>query len=294
MSLLFVAALFIPGRSYARNQLACEAEVEAFKSAIERSDSAGIRTAFPRVFSCFPEGLGQVTEEAEEWILGRGMNRIGPSLQGNELDTLMRIYDAAIQVRQKEQAKWKLRRAMVAWQYRKVLRLGANEAVLAAFDAAPGECPLLLLEAVLEIQSKAFEKRKISPPQWILVLAQMDRAISLRMRRNPDEVEGLSEFRENQFWEVVNSLPNCSKTSMDRVFGHSKDPVPPEMVRQEIWLNHLHGCNNNEATYRRSVQNAGDLLNDAWWMDLAAGISIDQDHKVQMLRKFQVFQKNRK
>ena len=277
--------LFFPFSATAQPSLSsCNELATRFKSAIQQKDTSLARLHFKELYACYPEGLGLAATEAEALLAGNYYSSSQRSFTPEKLDSLVRVYDAAIWSERADAFDWQVRKAMLSLNYRKHFNTGTLLNLRACFLASPEKCPLYIVESLVEISFESFQQKKKELHDLLVIWADVDKALSRRYIIQRKERAEITEVYERmQVW-IDTLLPPCSKKKKQEKFSHSYNLPGHQEIREELTLNYLHKCNKGPEL-GRALSLTVEQMKDPYWLRIAASISDEPERQLTLLEK---------
>lgn len=189
-----------------------EDAVRAFRDAAARAEWPVARRLLQAAARQAPDRLAGEIDAVEFVLLDEPLLR--GSVPGKaQADTLLLLYQAAIQASPATSAPWKARRALLAMRFPRDYPLEALSYVREAVEADPARCPLHLYTLWMQTAAERYAQGQYPLKKFSLDGAHLGRLLYMRAITRPDEAEECERYARQLRHLLLARLPSCEALS---------------------------------------------------------------------------------
>lgn len=247
--------------------------VTRFEDAWYSGNHPEARSQLGRIYNLDTNEVYRYTEEAEALILGAYDREQGGPVSPGAVDTLTTIYNSAIRHDGEKSYHWAVARALLLVNNTSPKDARRRTALQEVFYTSPLDCPLNLIEALLQDRMELCARGRITAPMLMKDWIAADQALTQRQVLHPAESD---EAARLQIWatsHLLSSVPDCNsleKTARQQL--RSKD----DPTLYEAWYVLLHLRNCSPSGLPDSLEKRVLLNNtDPRWFRIAANVSLN-------------------
>ena len=199
---------------------ALHAQNPDLRTSIDQQEWRVARQTLAQLYSNRPQELPALANEIEYLLLEVPLLQKGPAVGKAQTDTLLKVYETAIQANPLQAPQWKARRALMAMRFAEHYPMEALSYVKDAVEAAPRTCPLHLYSLWMAEAAKRYGAGQYPLKRFCLDWEYLDRMLYLRSITQPSEAEDCHRITRQISHRMLSQLPNC-----DMLIANYRDAI---------------------------------------------------------------------